>query len=114
MIPNKQAPAVASNGERIVNDRFAQIPYYIIAVMGNFDFTLREYKVMMALLSVAEGFRVSSGFAVKMTGLTRNNYFRTRKQLEQKGCITVKDDNIIINYKWFRNMYSLIDALEEE
>lgn len=65
--------------------------------------TGNEAKVLLTLLGCkGDGtFSPSTAYMQKMTGITQpNNYYKTRKQLEKKGYITVDEQgNLYINTK---------------
>ena len=77
-----------------------------------------EAKVLLTLLGCkGDGsFSPSTAYMQKMTGITKpNNYYKTRKQLEDKGYIQVDENgNIYIDTQKIINQSKTKDAKQKE
>ena len=81
---------------------FVVYPINLFAAINN-QLNGNEAKVLLTLLGCkGDGsFSPSTSYMQKMTGISKpNNYYKTRKQLEDKGYIQVdKEGNLYINTK---------------
>ena len=79
---------------------FVMYPTNLFAAINNL-FNGNEAKIMLTLLGCrGDGsFSPSTQYMLKMTGISKpNNYFKIRKQLEDKGYIkTDKDGNLYVD-----------------
>ena len=83
-------------GEPQLEDGFARIANELLEAICAFDFTKREYKILIALLRQTYGFnkktdKVSQWRLAEMTGLSRANVSRTLAELIGKQVVSVGD-----------------------
>ena len=87
---------------------FLLIPTDLFEAINN-TCTGNETKILLALLGCkGDGsFSPSANYIQKLTGIAKpNNYYKTRKQLEDKGYLTLDEKgNLYINTKEIINRY---------
>ena len=108
-----QAPKVKSKGEKFnkalsANDRKnwgnsvrpQELEAIFATCLGDRDFT--QYKIMMFLTSVAEGFGVSQKIIMERCGISKDAYYKNRGRLVERGWLSLEEDGeeeyIVINY----------------
>lgn len=94
----KTAPQIFHDKEEKTKN-FVSYPLDLLAAINNL-FGGNETKVLLTLLGCkGDGsFSPSTKYIQKITGITNpNNYYKIRKQLEDKGYLEIEDGNIHID-----------------
>lgn len=107
-----QAPKLVFNGQKENHGGFYQLPQALC------DIVFKEYtkqpaylKLMLVLCGTKPGFNVSEKWILDRTGISKSTYYKTRKDLEKKGWLTVENNEIIINYD---NIYRGVESTTQK